>query len=286
MDIIEGFINNKKTTATSFALLGASALFVYYNYYSENISLLERLYFRICTRDVNEALFEHELVIEKEPDIIAENTQFVDINGRRLRIVHIIHELGSRVPLIVFIHGLGGQVSQWQHQIEYFSQTAHILAIDLLGCGKSEVVNDWDAYTTEALVESVKELLTDRYKHPNTVIIAHSYGCSIASFVAACPDIQPRLFGLILISPKEHFNAHQLKARQNLKWIPNWLFNCSEIVNRKGLLYSKSVNQFLGSEADEDIRRNQLKWNIQSKTPVYKRFLSGAKLPNARFTHN
>jgi pimeloyl-ACP methyl ester carboxylesterase len=100
-----------------------------------------------------------------EPDIITENTQFVEINGHKLRIVHIIHELGSKVPLIVFIHGLGGQVklnnvdilkkrlkfffvyfiykvSQWKCQIEYFSRTAHILAIDLLGCGKSEVAKE------------------------------------------------------------------------------------------------------------------------------------------------
>lgn len=35
----------------------------------------------------------------------------MEINGHKLRIVHIIHELGSKVPLIVFIHGLGGQVN-------------------------------------------------------------------------------------------------------------------------------------------------------------------------------
>lgn len=55
----------------------------------------------------------------EEPQIIAENTQFVDIHGHRLRIVHIIHELGSRVPLIVFIHGLGGQVTWKYIQKEY-----------------------------------------------------------------------------------------------------------------------------------------------------------------------
>lgn len=31
------------------------------------------------------------------------------------------------------------KVAQWQYQLEYFSQTAHVLAIDLLGCGKSEL---------------------------------------------------------------------------------------------------------------------------------------------------
>jgi hypothetical protein len=42
--------------------------------------------------------------------IIQNNTQYVVIRNKRLRIVHIINELGAKVPLIVFIHGLGGQV--------------------------------------------------------------------------------------------------------------------------------------------------------------------------------
>lgn len=93
--------------------------------------LLSRLWFLICKRDLAEAKLERELLKERkyplsktfhnadrltsvfniaEPDIIASHTQYVDLNGHRLRIVHIIHELGSRVPLLVFIHGLGGQV--------------------------------------------------------------------------------------------------------------------------------------------------------------------------------
>jgi hypothetical protein len=45
-----------------------------------------------------------------ELPIIQKNTQYVIIRNKRLRIVHTIHELGAKVPLIVFIHGLGGQV--------------------------------------------------------------------------------------------------------------------------------------------------------------------------------
>ena len=45
-----------------------------------------------------------------ELPIIQRNTQYVIIRNKRLRIVHIIHELGAKVPLVVFIHGLGGQV--------------------------------------------------------------------------------------------------------------------------------------------------------------------------------
>ncbi len=53
--------------------------------------------------------------IESEPPsptspVLVNNFQFVKVNGKRLRIVHIPHVLGSKVPLLVFIHGVGGQV--------------------------------------------------------------------------------------------------------------------------------------------------------------------------------
>ncbi|KAF7728165.1 hypothetical protein EC973_006559 [Apophysomyces ossiformis] len=214
-----------------------------------------------------------------EPSIIAEHTQFVNINGRRLRIVHIIHELGSKVPLLVFIHGLGGQVSQWQQQIEYFSQTAHVLAIDLLGCGKSEVVTDWSAYSTASLVDDVKALLLTRYKYPSTVIVAHSYGCAIATCVAAIPEIQKSLKALVLISPKAHIDKAQEKSQKKIRWIPDWLFECARTADRKGGLYSKSVERFMTREVSDDLRRKQLKWNLCSRTPVYKRFVYGAFFP-------
>ncbi|KAJ8658722.1 hypothetical protein O0I10_005446 [Lichtheimia ornata] len=241
--------------------------------------LLSRLWFLICKRDLAEAKLERELLKEPEPDIIASHTQYVDLNGHRLRIVHIIHELGSRVPLLVFIHGLGGQVAQWQYQLEYFSQTAHVLAIDLLGCGKSELSYDWDPYTTASLVNDVISLLTDRYQYPSTVIIAHAYGCSIATHVAASPLIQPSLRGLVLISPKEHIDDSQKKSKRNLRWIPDWLFECAWTADRKGGLYSKSVERLLGFDAEDQLRRNQLRWNLLNRTSTYKRFVFGASFP-------
>ncbi|GAA5804059.1 hypothetical protein HPULCUR_009545 [Helicostylum pulchrum] len=268
------------TTVIALSLL--ASLSYYYLYNDKRFTLSERLYFLICKRNIQEALLEHELLQKAEPDIITENTQFVEINQHKLRIVHIIHELGSKVPLIVFIHGLGGQVSQWKCQIEYFSKTAHILAIDLLGCGKSEEAKDWESYATGSLVDDVKQLLLDRYQYPETVIIAHSYGCSIASFVAASPEMKSTLKGLVLISPKEQIKDIQKRNQNKLRWIPDWLFNCARTADRKGGLYSKSVDRFLGSEEkDEHTRKCQLQWNLQSKTSVYKRFVSGAVFPGS-----
>ncbi|KAI9359699.1 Alpha/Beta hydrolase protein [Pilaira anomala] len=266
------------TTLLALSLL--ATLSYYYLHKDKRFTLSERLYYLICKRNIQEALLEHELLEQVEPDIITENTQFVEINGHKLRIVHIIHELGSKVPLIVFIHGLGGQVSQWKCQIEYFSKTAHVLAIDLLGCGKSEVATDWESYKTESLVEDVKKLLLDRYQYPETVMIAHSYGCAVASFVAASPEMKSTLKALVLISPKEQIIEIQKRNQNKLRYIPDWLFNCARTADRKGGLYSKSVDRFLGTEEkNEEIRKSQLRWNLQSRTNVYKRFVRGAEFP-------
>ncbi|KAI8385007.1 uncharacterized protein BYT42DRAFT_592969 [Radiomyces spectabilis] len=228
---------------------------------------MERLCFFFSKRDLAELQLEHELVNEQ-------------IKGHRLRIVHIIHELGSKVPLVVFIHGLGGQVAQWERQIKYFSQTAHVLAVDLLGCGKSEVESSWHSYTTASLVDDIKSLLLDRYHYPSTVIVAHSYGCSIATYVASSPEVQKSLKALVLISPKEGLSQAHKENVKRLRWIPNSLFDFARVADRKGGLYSKSVERFLGLHAEDQYRRWQLRWNLQSRTSVYKRFVHGATFPD------
>lgn len=55
----------------------------------------------------------HHRAIEPSPidPLLKNNIQFVSVNGKKLRIVHIPHALGSKVPLVVFIHGVGGQVT-------------------------------------------------------------------------------------------------------------------------------------------------------------------------------
>lgn len=126
---MQSISNSISGETTLLALSFIATLSVYYLFNDKRFTLSQRLYYLICKRNIEEALLEHELLKQckfqllflvsihlilstlAEPDIITENTQFVEINGHKLRIVHIIHELGSKVPLIVFIHGLGGQVS-------------------------------------------------------------------------------------------------------------------------------------------------------------------------------
>jgi hypothetical protein len=47
--------------------------------------------------------------------------------------------------------------------------------------------------------------------------------------------------------------------------------------NGSGGIASPSVNRMVGPNASEDIRKQQLVWNIQSQTPTILRILHGAK---------
>ncbi|CAG8463488.1 1369_t:CDS:10 [Funneliformis caledonium] len=209
---------------------------------------------------------------ELDSPIIQKNTQYIVIRNKRLRIVHIIHELGSKIPLVVFIHGLGGQVTQWENQIEYFSLTANILAVDLLGCGKSEVSYRSRDYTTESLIDDLEELLK-RYPSENTVLICHSFGCCLGTKLYE--RIKHTIKALAFISVKAIISESEKKKQQKVLSYPNFLINIFRYLDRVGGIHSQSVNRILYKYANEEVRTKQLRWNKQSKTIVWKHMLAG-----------
>jgi len=56
---------------------------------------------------------------------------------QRLGDVEIYYEIHGRGDPLVFIHGLGSSVRDWQYQIEPFSQSYQVVAFDVRGHGQS-----------------------------------------------------------------------------------------------------------------------------------------------------
>lgn len=101
------------------------------------------------------------MVYLADPQLITDHTQFVQINGHRLRIVHIIHELGSKVPLLVFIHGLGAQVCHYFLSMEYPTLKSNTVLSRLLnGSTKSN--------TSQCMVTSWPSIYLDAAKAKRT----------------------------------------------------------------------------------------------------------------------
>lgn len=189
------------------------------------------------------------------------------------------------VPLLVFIHGLGGSIAQFNPILISLSNLASCLAIDLPGCGRSLFApTQWEAYTTEALVQllaTVIEAHRDRDADQKIVLIGHSMGCSLAALLASSTSpyahlIAEHVSGLIAICPKsdpptENQTRHLRKAAA----VPGFLFDLVRRWDRMGGLNSTSVTRMTGPDAEEETKKLQLRFNRQSRTKVWQRMAKG-----------
>ncbi|MFJ1933163.1 alpha/beta fold hydrolase [Kitasatospora sp. NPDC088160] len=97
----------------------------------------------------------------------------------------------------VFLHGLGGWTHNWAHLIDLLRTSAHCLALDLPGFGKSAPPPDGDV-TVERQAAAVARHL-DRTGHHRVHLVGNSLGGLIALRLAAQrPDL---VATLTLISP-------------------------------------------------------------------------------------
>lgn len=79
---------------------------------------------------------------------------------------------------------------------------------------------------------------------------------------------------MTFISVKAKISESEI-AKQ--KSIPDFFFDILRVMDRRGGIYSQSVNRMLHKDADVLLRKKQLEWNKQSKTFVWKNMLAGAK---------
>lgn len=190
------------------------------------------------------------------------------------------------LPLLVFIHGLGGSSYQFHSLLTSLVNLATCLSIDLPGCGMSSFEpTSWDAYKTEALVELLAVII-EEYRDKDTgqgvVLIGHSMGCSLAALLASKTSLHPQsisehVVGLVAICPKaDPPSEDQVATFRKLLWIPNIVFDSWRRWDRRGGVNSPSVLRFVGADADEGTKKLQERFNSQSKSAVWRRMASGS----------
>lgn len=188
------------------------------------------------------------------------------------------------LPLVVFIHGLGGSIAQFHPLLTSLVNSASCLAVDLPGCGVSQFApTKWDAYTTDALTDLLETIIVNhREKGQGLVLVAHSMGTAIAARIAnrqSAYYMQPpsHVMGLVAICPVS--GPPLPRATRNLRmllWVPGFIFNIWRALDRWGGPESASVKRFVGPGADLESRQLQDKFNSQSRTPVFRRMAWGA----------
>ncbi|KIH92718.1 dual specificity phosphatase catalytic domain protein [Sporothrix brasiliensis 5110] len=184
------------------------------------------------------------------------------------------------LPLLVFVHGLGGSVAQFDGLLTRMSNCASCLAVDMPGCGRSTFApKDWAAYSFEALVD-ILEVVIAQYRRPeqSVVLIGHSMGCSLAALLASrqSPKESP-CTGLVAICPPAGLDDRtKIAIFKTLLWIPTSIFDMWRAWDARGGPNSASVRRFVGRDADEESKTLQAKFNWQSKSAVWRRMAWGS----------
>ncbi len=94
---------------------------------------------------------------------------------------------------VLFVHGNGGNRTQWAGQLRHLRASRRAAAFDLRGMGESEIAGNGD-YSVEGFAEDVAAV-ADALHLGRFVLVGHSYGGAVvAAYAGKHPD---RLAGLV-----------------------------------------------------------------------------------------
>jgi pimeloyl-ACP methyl ester carboxylesterase len=229
-----------------------------------------------------------------DPSLLRKHTTYASYTTStatypKIRTVYHPHTQASKlpadIPLLVFIHGLGGSSAQFVPLLTSLINAAPCLAIDLPGCGLSEFKpDDVKAYTIKAHAELVAAAV-DRHRavDQKIVLVGHSMGCSIASLLASSTSPLSSVFydaghiaGVIAIAPKSSPpSPKQVQlVEKYVRHLPAFVLDLYRFYDNIGGINSASVVRWVGKDADTETRKLQLRYNQQSKSAVFLRYVT------------
>ncbi|KAJ5654402.1 hypothetical protein N7490_001405 [Penicillium lividum] len=190
----------------------------------------------------------------------------------------------SPIPLLVFVHGLGGSLAQFHHLLTSLSNVGSCFGIDLPGCGLSKFEpSNWDAYTVEALAELLAVAIEQqRDPDQDVILVGHSLGCSLSALLASSTSpietsLREHIIGLVAVCPRASPpSPHETAIARRLLHIPGPIFDLWRCWDRRGGIQSASVMRMVGRDADAETRDLQVRFNKQSRTPVWRRMAWGS----------
>lgn len=181
-----------------------------------------------------------------------------------------------KLPTVVFVHGLGGQLNQFEPLIDYFTHFASVIAVDLPGHGQSEPAPKWEAYSPQVLVDLLEEIVVSELPDNcsgEVVLVGHSMGCVLSSRLAIKLNDKSsssinglKVKGIVMLCPPGIVDPKLAESQKSLPYMPASLFNVFRAVERTGGVESKSVTRMVATDASESIRKKQLQWNLQVNT--------------------
>lgn len=213
------------------------------------------------------------LLSDNDPPLLQRHSSLMDVvdsEGRKsqVRTVFIPHHQESKLPklpTVVLIHGIGGQLTQFDAIIDYLAHFSEVLALDLPGSGKSEDAPSFSSYAPDSFVnyidQAIEHFVSD---HKEVVLVGHSLGC--VHVLRLSRVLGPKCVGCILITPAV------VKLRKSLQalvsWMPCFIFDyVVRVPDKRGGLESPSVRRMVSpSTTSQKTLRRQLICNLQSRS--------------------
>ncbi len=121
----------------------------------------------------------------------------------RLSVIDVSPDHPQRT--IVFIHGYAGQARQWQYQLQAFSKSNRVIAIDLRGHGRSDKPRS--QYTMKEILSDLEAALDALGVAGKFSLVGHSFGGAVVTeYALAHPERLDRI-ALIATAGEFHLNT-------------------------------------------------------------------------------
>jgi long-chain acyl-CoA synthetase len=181
-------------------------------------------------------LYRHEVRVSTDPLV-------------RLSAIDISPDRPQRT--FVFIHGFGGQASQWRYQLQAFSQRNRVVALDLRGHGLSDKPSS--GYDMPRIRTDLETALKILRIEGSFVLVGHSFGGAIVTDYAI--NHPERIEGLILMATAGEFRLNPI-FRLGLN-LPAWLLRVITPLTRNWLsapplalkpFYHNNLSKWVGWE--------------------------------------
>ena len=119
---------------------------------------------------------------------------------------------GPGTPL-VFVHGNGGNLTQWSAQLAHFRRSRRAIAYDLRGMGRSDVPVNGE-YTIDGMVDDLHRLV-NALNVDTFVLVGHSYGGAVvAAYAAHHPE---RVAGVVFADAAGDIKATRAQSESYLE---------------------------------------------------------------------
>jgi pimeloyl-ACP methyl ester carboxylesterase len=159
--------------------------------------------------------------------------KYLDVKGRKV----YYEETGSGKTLLL-LHGFGRTLEDWKAFIPEFSKRYRVIAIDLPGHGRSDIMDTSDLYLHKQAAIEVLDFITT-LKLDTINVVGFSSGSMIATYLAT---IRPNLTTkIVLIAGQLYFSETLRKFINGLGGPENFVMRASDLSQLHGTYKARLI---------------------------------------------